>query len=80
MLSGHMDELEARINALEIAFIELCADLPADRLTAAMERIREGLPTEDELESASRKHALVLLDDALVRHDGFTGGIVIKKP
>ncbi len=75
-----MDETELRLHAIELLLIELMADLEPQRLAAASERIRAGLPTTDPDENDARLQALVLIQDAVERHDGVTGGVLIPRP
>lgn len=74
-----MDELEDRLAALELLAVELLADVAADRLTAARERISAGVAgAVDDRERAIRLQALQHLDDALQRHDQFAAGVLYR--
>jgi len=75
-----MDELEARIAALELLALErLALDGPGHRaqLRAA---IAAGLDGGDADERMVRRAALQLLDDADRRFDAFTQGGAVRRP
>ncbi len=59
------DELDARVAALELVFLEVMAEAPPGRIEAAIERIAAGLYTGEE--RLVRTHAVAMLQAALNR-------------
>lgn len=74
-----MDEIETRLAALELLLVELMADSEAMRLQAALDRIVAALPEAvDQREATIRRQAIQHIEDALQRHDHFSGSGFLK--
>lgn len=80
-----MQEIELRVAAMELLWIERLAAMEPDQLQAVEDGIRAGLalkgePGDGSDEQTIRLSALGLIEDGRRRHDGFTGGILISVP
>lgn len=75
-----MDEVERRVVAHEMALIEVAANVERRHLEEAIRSIRTGFVVGiTEEERVIRIAAVELLEDAMRRHEPFTGGLFLNR-